>query len=123
MTDPAAPDLAPAKRDDGPLSTVAIISYLIILQFSMVAFGVFMLIAYAVKVDPAMLTVLGALVTCVVGGVGIVGGFWLAGAIGSKADRAALRQLAGAGPPPPADPTQPPPVPVEQLPAGPGSAP
>lgn len=93
-----------AHRNDGPGSTVAIISYLLIAQFTLVAGGVFGIIYNRIPVEAVILTVLGGIITAAVAGLATVGGFWLAGAIGNKDDRAALRQLAGAGPPPPADP-------------------
>ena len=94
-------------RDDGPFSTTAIISYLLIGNFTFCMIGVFAVIFFKVAVESVMLGVLGSLITAVVGGLTGVGGFWLASSIGSRRDGAAMRQLAGAGPPPPADPTAP----------------
>jgi hypothetical protein len=114
MADRRIPDDPIIHRDDGPTSATAIISYLLIGCFLLIATMVWILIAYRVQVDPAMLTVLGAIVTAAVTALGVVGGFWLASSIGSrmesKASNAAMRQLAGAGPPPPADPLAPPPA-------------
>ena len=93
------------RRDNGPFSTTALISYMLICQFTLCMMGVFWVIFMRVPVDPTMLTVMGAIVTAAVACTSVVGGFWLASSNSASANAAAMRQLAGAGPPPPADPS------------------
>lgn len=80
----------------------AIVTYILLGQFSLVVLGVFLLIAYGVKVDSALLGVLGGLIAAVTTAVSGAVGYWLGSSAGSKASTAALAQLAGAGAPPPA---------------------
>jgi hypothetical protein len=98
---PAEPSL---HRDDSPLSTAAIISYAILALFLIVILCVFSIVWNHIPVEPVLLTTIGGLITATVGGVSAVAGFWLASSAGAKANSAAIRQLAGAGAPPPADP-------------------
>lgn len=111
---PEEPALPVIHRDDGPTSTTAIISYLMMGMFAMVSLGVFCLLIFRVPVQDTMLALIGAIITAAVAGPAVVGGFWLASSSGAKANSAAIRQLAGAGPPPPADPS----TVVEPKPAG-----
>jgi hypothetical protein len=104
MNDRRADDHAPIHRDDGPFSTPAIISYIVLLLFLIVSVGVYVLIWFQKDIEDVMLTLVGAILTAVVGGLAGVTAYWLASSSGSKANSAAIRQLAGAGPPPPADP-------------------
>ena len=86
-------------RDDGPFSTTALISYALVAQFTLCMTGVFGLIFSGIKVEPTMLTVLGAIVTAAVAGPAVVGAFWLASSNTARANAAAMRQLAGASAP------------------------
>ncbi len=106
MADRRAPDdhQPQVHRDDGPWSTPAVISYLVFLLFAFVSLGVYVLIWYGKDIEDVMLTLVGAILTAVVGGMAAVTGYWLASSSGSKANSAAIRQLAGAGAPPPAEP-------------------
>lgn len=100
-----AEDPAPLPhRDDGPLGTAAIISYLLISMFFWVAAGVFAIVFFKIEVEPVLLTTLGSIITAATAALAAVGGFWLASSSGAKANSAAIRQLAGAGAPPPNEP-------------------
>lgn len=99
--DPAADHVSPAS----------IISYVVLAIFALTVAGVFALVGLKVDVDPVMLTVLGAVVTAVTGSVTGVLGFWMGSSSGAKTSNAALAQLAGAGPAPPATPLAPSPAP------------
>jgi hypothetical protein len=85
-------------------STQAIITYILLIQFSLVVAGVFGLILAKITVDSALLGVLGGLIAAVTTAVSGAVGYWLGSSAGSKASTAALAQLAGAGAPPPAAP-------------------
>lgn len=85
-------------------STQAIVTYVLLMQFNLVVLGVFILIIMKVSVDSALLGVLGGLIAAVTTAVSGAVGYWLGSSASSKASGAALAQLAGAGPPPPAAP-------------------
>lgn len=85
-------------------STQALVTYILLAQFALVVAGVFLLILLKVTVDSALLGVLGGLIAAVTTAVSGAVGYWLGSSAGSKASTAALAQLAGAGPPPPAAP-------------------
>lgn len=85
-------------------STQAIVTYVLLAQFNLVVAGVFVLIIMKVNVDSALLGVLGGLIAAVTTAVSGAVGYWLGSSAGSKASNAALAQIAGAGPPPPAAP-------------------
>lgn len=85
-------------------SVQATVTYILLAQFSLVVLGVFLLIIMKVSVDSALLGVLGGLIAAVTTAVSGATGYWLGSSAGSKTASAALVQLAGAGPPPPAAP-------------------
>lgn len=90
-----------AHRDDGPASATAIISYLLILVFTVNAAGVYLLIWFKIQVEAAMLTLLGGIDAAAVAALGIVGGFWLSSTLASR------RQAATGAPPAAASPGRP----------------
>lgn len=90
--------------ETSPLSTAAIISYLLIGVFVLVVLLLFGLIYNGKTIGEAMIGVIGGIIAAVTTALGAVYGFWLASSAGSRQNSAALRQIAGAGPPPPADP-------------------
>lgn len=92
--------------DHGPRSTVAIICYCLIGVFALTVGAFFMVIFSAAKIEDALLTVLGTILAIEGNAISAVGGFWLASSVGSRATSAAIAQLAGAGPPPPAPPLE-----------------
>lgn len=85
-------------------SVAAVITYILLGQLSLIMVGVFMIIFFNAKVEAVMLGVLGGLITSVTGQAGVAVGFWVGSSSSSKAANAALAQIAGAGPPPPAQP-------------------
>ena len=92
--------------ESSPRSVPALISYLSIILFAYVATWVFCLVVFRIAVEPAMLTVLGGIVTAATAALGAVLAYWLAASINANKSNAAkdaiIAQQAGAGPPPPA---------------------
>jgi hypothetical protein len=86
-------------------STPALVTFIVLAILALVDAAVFAIVGGRVPVEPAMLTVLGQIQggaqTLAVGAVA----YWVGSSVGSKTAQAALAQLAGAGAPPPADPT------------------
>lgn len=76
---------------------------IMVLIFGVMLFG---LIWYAVEIKDVMIGLLGALLTAVYGWVNIGIGFYFGNSQAGKTANAALTQLAGAGPPPPAPPVK-----------------
>ncbi|MDB5448752.1 MAG: hypothetical protein JWQ97_4069 [Phenylobacterium sp.] len=92
--DQGAPAAAPAPPSNDRLSTQAIVTYVLLLQFNLVGAGIFALILAKVDVSPVMLGVLGGLITAVTASVSGATGYWLGSSAGSKASAAALAQIA-----------------------------
>lgn len=115
-TSPAAPPADP-NAASSRTGVAAIVTYILLVQFFSAGAAVITMIATGVKADAVLLALLsgmvGSLTTMVIGAVG----FWIGSSVGAKAsgdalmERSkrqgeALEQLAGAGPPPPAEPRQ-----------------
>ncbi len=98
MTDTPAP--APSDR----ASTQALISYAILTIFALTVSAVFWLIFKRIEPSSVMIGVLGGLIGVETTAVSGVIGYWIGASSGGKTANAALAQLAGAGPPPPAEP-------------------
>ena len=85
-------------------STAAIVTYIALGMLALDTVGIYVLLALRIAVTDVMVGILGGqLSTHATIAVGAVG-FWVAGTASGKATNAALAQIAGAGPPPPATP-------------------
>lgn len=102
--------------DASPTGSPALISFVVLAIWLLTIVGLFVILVEGVDIDPVLIGLLGGVLSTETAAVGAVTGFWLANSLNSNragaAKDAALSQIAGAGPPPPATPletTSPPP--------------
>lgn len=103
--------MAENPSDTGARSVPAIITYFLLGQTTLLIVLVFAIIVLGTKVEGEMIGILGGLISSITGAAGIAVGYWVGSSAGAKSANAAVAQLAGAGPPPPAAPLAPTPDP------------
>ncbi len=102
----------------GDVTTAAAVTFVALGLFGATILGVFVLIVLHLTIEPVMLGVLGTLMGTLTTIVSGAAGYWVGGSSGGKTANAALAQIAGAGPPPPASPLASEPKPDLPSPAG-----
>lgn len=86
------------------LSVPAILAYVCLAQLTMFGLALFWLIGAKIHLDAVVVGLLGAFFTSITSNAALALGYHLGASVGGKTANAALAQIAGAGPPPPADP-------------------
>lgn len=94
-------------------STAAIVTYIALAELGLSLIAVLALIILRRPIDPVMVGILGTILGTITTIAVAAAGFWVGGSAGGKTANAALAQIAGAGPPPPASPLGPPPTPTD----------
>ena len=99
--------MSAAPKEDR-VSVAAIVTYIALGMLALDTVGIFLLIWNGIAVTDVMIGILGGQLsvhsTIAVGAAS----FWVAGTASGKSTNAAMAQIAGAGPPPPAAPMTPP---------------
>lgn len=85
-------------------STAAIITYIVLAQFTAAMIGVGVMAGMKITIASEMIGIIGTLVAAVNSLASGAVGYWMGSSSGNKTANAALAQLAGAGAPPPAAP-------------------
>lgn len=85
-------------------SVPAILAYLCLGQMILFGVALFRLIEMKIHLDAVVVGLLGAFFTSITSNAALALGYHLGASVGGKTANAALAQIAGAGPPPPADP-------------------
>ena len=94
--------------NDRDLITIpAIVVYALLFMVTVFGCALFWLIFQRIQIQDVMLGLLGAFLTALYGWVNIGIGYFFGNSQSGKTANAALSQLAGAGPPPPAAPLAP----------------
>jgi len=93
-----------AKRDGSLSSTPAIISFIILAMYAVSLIAAFVMAILSIEMKPLIQNTLSGMIGALTVAFAGVVAYWTGSSVGSKTANAALAQLAGAGPPPPADP-------------------
>ncbi len=85
-------------------SVPAILAYICLAQLTLFGGALFYLIVTVTTFDAVVVGLLGAFLTSITSNAALALGYHLGASVGGKTANAALAQIAGAGPPPPAPP-------------------